>query len=446
MNSVVVVGLQWGDEGKGKMIDYLASSYHHIVRAQGGNNAGHTILVAEKEFRFHLVPSGILYPETSCYIAGGVVITPEVLLEEIDALEKQGISIQGRLFLSPLAHVIFPYHRLLDSLSEKSRGGQLLQQTTGSSSCYTGGQSIGTTGRGIGPCYMDRAGRQGIRVAELIDSSILENRLKAVLKEKNQIITHIYGLEPLEFAPLFDAYKVLGQRLKPFVADVECMLAGALKKKEKVLFEGANGTFLDVTFGTVPYVTSSWTTASGVAYGAGIGPSRIDHVLGIVKAYTTRVGSGPLPTAFSADEASLFLDNQTAREIGSTTGRIRRMGWFDAVLVKRSVELSGVDSLAITKLDVLDSLKEIKLCVGYRLNGQQISYFPARHEELEKLEPIYETVRGWFCSTKEAKSYHELPKEAKHYLSLIEELCKAPIQYVSVGPEREKTLNLGVVV
>ena len=424
MPSIIVVGAQWGDEGKGKVVDLLAERAAHIVRSQGGNNAGHTIVVKGEEFRFHLIPSGVLYPHAHSSIMGGTVIDPKVLLEEIRGLKEKGILLEGRLHLSPYAHVIFPYHRSLDSLSEKRKGAH----------------AIGTTGRGIGPCYTDKASRIGIRICELIDPVLFEKRLKFVLPLKNEELQAIYLQPPLDFDAVFEEYSAYGKLLAPFVGEPELAVSKACKKDENVLFEGAHGTLLDTTFGTYPYVTSSSTISSGVSCGAGIGASKISHTIGVVKAYTTRVGAGPLPSALSDKEKGLFLDNATAREIGTTTGRNRRMGWFDACLVRYAACLNGMDSLALTKLDVLDSLDEIKICTHYRLHGQRIDYPPPAIEDLESVEPIYETMPGWKRSTKDISSYAELPKEAKAYVERLCELVETPLSLLSIGPEREKTL------
>ncbi len=420
MPAIVVVGAQWGDEGKGKMIDILSEQSQHIVRSQGGNNAGHTIAVQGEEYRFHLIPSGILYPHTLCYIGGGVVLDPHVLVEEITGLEKRGIKIQGRLKISPFAHVIFPYHKLLDQMQEKRKGTL----------------AIGTTGRGIGPCYTDKAARVGIRVCEMTQDTLFEKALRAALEYHNQ------ELPSLEFKTLFEDYRSLGTKLLPFVGDVEGDLARALKKQETLLFEGAHGTFLDITFGTYPFVTSSSTLAGGVCAGAGVGPTAIDHTLGVVKAYTTRVGNGPLPSALSLEEEKKFPDHTEAREVGTTTGRKRRLGWFDAPLVRRAVQINGIDSLALTKLDVLDRLSEIKICTGYKLGKEIFSYPPASVEHLQKIEPIYEVHPGWLSSTKEITSLDGLPTLARRYIQRIEELCEAPTSFISIGPERHQTINL----
>ncbi len=426
MPSAIVVGIQWGDEGKGKMIDLLSLKATTIVRAQGGNNAGHTIMIGKEEYRFHLVPSGILYPHTKCYIGGGTVIDPEVLLKEIEGLEAKGVEVQGRLFLSPYAHVIFPYHKEFDRLYEEQKGKA----------------AIGTTGRGIGPCYADKASRIGIRICELARKDILKEKLKLIVSIKNQELVAVFNQPPMDFEKLYKQYVALGEKLLPFLSSVELRVADALKKGESVLFEGAHGTFLDNTFGTYPYVTSSSTLAAGVCAGAGSGPTRISHVLGVVKAYTTRVGNGPMPTALTQEEEKTFLDHHAAREIGTTTGRKRRMGWFDAVLTRQGVKLNGVDSLAITKLDILDNLPLIKICRGYKLGNTFIEELPPLAEEMEKMEPVYEVLPGWQTSTKECKNYANLPENAKKYLKRIEELCESPISIISVGPEREKTIIL----
>ncbi len=426
MQSIIVIGTQWGDEGKGKVIDLLSEKADCVVRAQGGNNAGHTIVVGHNEFRFHLVPSGALYPHTQCFITGGTVIDPKVLIAEIAGLESKGVSIKGRLHLSSYAHCIFPYHCQLDKLYEEQKGEG----------------KIGTTGRGIGPCYMDKAARIGIRICDLIDPALLEKRLKWVLPVKNRELQLLFDREPIDFESLYQEYVEYGKALFPFVGDAEVKVAHAISANKKILFEGAHGALLDGTFGTYPFVTSSYTMASGVSVGAGIGPTRISHTIGVVKAYTTRVGSGPLPTALNAEEEYLFMDHAAAREIGTTTGRKRRMGWFDACLVRFAATLSGVDSLALMKLDILDNVEEIKICTGYRLNGELLSIPPPTIEALERVEPVYETVPGWKQSTKDITSLHALPKNARHYLDRIADLIGVPLSLVSVGPERHRTIVL----
>lgn len=426
MHSIIVIGTQWGDEGKGKVIDLLSEKADCVVRSQGGNNAGHTIVIGQDEFRFHLIPSGALYPHTQCYITGGTVINPQALLEEIAGLESKGIAIRGRLHISPYAHCIFPYHCELDKLYEEQKGPE----------------KIGTTGRGIGPCYMDKAARIGIRICELIDPILLKKRLKFVLSFKNRELELLFGHPPIAFDALYKEYVEYGNQLRPFIGDVEVKVAHAITANKKVLFEGAHGALLDGTFGTYPFVTSSYTMASGVSVGAGIGPTRIGHTIGVVKAYTTRVGSGPLPSALDSDEELLFMDHKAAREIGTTTGRKRRMGWFDVCLVRFAAQLSGLDSLAVMKLDILDDLEEIKICTGYRLHQEYLDVPPPTTEALEQVEPIYETLPGWKRSTRDIASWEELPQEARAYLDRIVELVGVPISLISVGPERHRTILL----
>lgn len=426
MRSIIVVGMQWGDEGKGKVIDLLSENAEVIVRSQGGNNAGHTIVVGQEEYKFHLVPSGILYPDVKCCIGGGTVIDPKVLLEEVQGLSARGVVLKGRLFLSPYAHVIFPYHRTLDRLYEEQKGGN----------------AIGTTGRGIGPCYSDKIARVGIRICELLQKPVLEKRLKAILSIKNLEFQKIFNSSSLDLEAILAEYVEYGAQLYPFVHDVESYVADSMEQGKRVLFEGAHGTLLDINYGTYPFVTSSSTLSSGVANGAGVGASRIDHTIGVVKAYTTRVGAGPLPTALGQEDQKLFMDNAAAREIGTTTGRNRRMGWFDAALVRFAARLNGADSLAITKLDVLDALETIKICTGYRLDGKEMRSPPPVVEDLDRVEPIYETVPGWKTSTKDVRNFGQLPVNARRYIERIQELVGVPIHIVSTGPERHRTIFL----
>lgn len=409
MPGIIVVGAQWGDEGKGKIIDLLSSFATHVVRAQGGNNAGHTIVNDDGEYRFHLIPSGILYPHTRCYIGGGTVIDPEVLLNEMKMLQDHGIPLGGRLGLSGSAHLIFPYHKLFDGLVEEKKGDA----------------AIGTTRRGIGPCYSDKINRIGIRLAELVCKDTLEKRLSEVLKIKNEELKALHGRDPLDFHEIYRTYREFGSKLAPFIEPVEDIIYEALKKNQNVLFEGAQGTFLDVTFGSYPFVTSSQTIASGIIAGAGIGPTQIDHTIGVVKAYTTRVGSGPFASEMSDDEILQF-EHVKAREIGTTTGRKRRLGWFDAEMIRKAIKLNGIDSVALTKLDVLDHLPTLKICVGYDSLGKA----------------VYEVIRGWQKPTRDVKSIEELPENALSYITRIEELCGIKIAILSVGPERKSTLVL----
>ncbi len=424
-SSIAVVGMQWGDEGKGKVIDLLSGEASHIARAQGGNNAGHTIVALGKEFRFHLVPSGMLYPHTKCYIGGGTVIDPGSILAELEGLKKNGISDLKRLSISLYAHIVFPYHRLIDHLSEKQKGGA----------------AVGTTGRGIGPCYTDKINRCGIRLADLLNPELFRSKLQMAVLQKNRELEKLYEHPPLEWEPIYHEYLDYAKQLAPFAAPVEELLFEAAKKGEKILFEGAQGALLDITFGTYPFVTSSCTLSGGICAGLGVGPSRIHQTIGVTKVYTTRVGNGPLPTELNECELSYFPDHISSREVGTTTGRKRRMGWFDAFLLKHTICLNGADSLALMKLDILDQVDEIKICTGYR----NCKNFPATIEDLSRAVPIYETHPGWKKSTQDVKIYDELPQLAKAYVRRIEELCGIPISLISVGPEREKTLWLDCV-
>lgn len=425
MPGVIVVGAQWGDEGKGKVIDLLSEKAHSVVRAQGGNNAGHTILVEGKEYKFHLIPSGILYGHVKCYIGGGTVIDPEVLIQEMDGLKEAKVSFEKRLKISSSAHVIFPYHKLFDELSEIAKGSL----------------AIGTTKRGIGPAYSDKVNRIGICMAELVDEKKLYHKLKSVLEIKNHELIALFKHVSLDFEAIFAQYLDYGRRLKPFVESFESKLNEALNKNQWVLFEGAQGTFLDVGFGTYPYVTSSNTIASGIACGAGVGPSKIDHTIGVVKAYTTRVGNGPFPTEMSVEESDRF-EHTKAREIGTTTGRKRRLGWFDVPMIKQAVCLNGLDSIALTKLDVLDHLDEIKVCTGYEIGGKLIDYFPAIDSDLVLVKPVYRLFKGWNRSTNGIKNLNDLPKAALEYIHSLQELIGVKMSILSIGPSRHETLIL----
>ncbi len=423
MPCLIVIGTQWGDEGKGKLIDLLASRASCIVRSQGGNNAGHTVLVGEAEYKLNLIPSGILYPHTQCYIAAGTVIDPEVLLGEIEGLEKRGISVRGRLWISQAAHLILPYHRLLDKCMEE-RKGKL---------------AVGTTGRGIGPCYADRVHRVGIRMGDFVHPERFVDQLTALLPLKNEELQKIYQQPPLDLQELLQKYQTFAERLRPLVNDTEAAIFKAVEARETVLLEGANGVCLDITLGTYPYVTASNTVAGGIITGAGLGPKAVDTILGVVKAYTTRVGYGPLPTELPSEEN--FVDPLKGREIGTTTGRRRRIGWFDAVVVRRAVRLNSIDVLALTKLDILDKLETIKICTEYRLDGQQIDDMPQSIHDLARVEPIYEEVPGWRTSTQDIARYADLPINARRYVERLEEICGVPIPIISVGPERHRTLT-----
>ncbi len=419
---VVIVGGQFGDEGKGKVIDWLSSQADYIVRSQGGNNAGHTVVIGDKEYKLHLIPSGILSGNTQCYIGGGVVIDPKVLIAEIDGLEKSGIQLKDRLWISPYANVIMPYHCQMDKLIEKSKGKH----------------SIGTTGRGIGPCYSDRTNRSAIRMVDLMDPVKFKRLLESNVAKVNQTLRSIYEADPISSAPIFEEYQAYANRLKPFMKeDLETALSDSLRSGKTVLFEGAQGTFLDNTFGTFPYVTSSNTIAAGICCGAGVGPSQISKTIAVVKAYTTRVGNGPMPSEVSEKDA--FADAAKAREYGTTTGRKRRMGWFDAVLVKQAVCLNSADGIVLTKLDILDPLEKIKLCTGYEYNGKVYRFIPPE-ANLDEVKPVYEEMEGWKTTTTAVRNYADLPENAKKYIHRISELVGSPVIMVSVGPERSQTL------
>jgi adenylosuccinate synthase len=424
MPTIAVVGTQWGDEGKGKLVDLLSEHAGYIIRSQGGDNAGHTIKVGNEEYKFHLIPSGIIYTHTQCIIGAGTVVDPQSLLNEIKFLKDKNIDFKGRLLLSRYANVVMPYHKLLDGIEEKQRKGDF----------------IGTTGRGIGPCYVDKVKRCGIRICDLMKKDSFEVKLKNNVERINIELTNIYDREPINYNDILDEYMGYADDIRPLVDDVEMIVNNAIDDNKNVLLEGAQGTLLDVTFGTYPYVTSSSTLSSAMLYGCGIGAGKINKVVGVVKAYTTRVGSGPFPTILNNEEEKLFPSSIVAREIGVTTNRVRQMGWFDAVLVSYSIMLNGIDSLSITKLDVLDDVAVIKICVGYRLNEKTYTHPLAVCDELDAVEPIYEEMPGWLCCTKDIDKYNNLPINAKAYIKRIEELCKVPIGIISVGPERDKTI------
>jgi adenylosuccinate synthase len=425
MSNVVVIGTQWGDEGKGKIVDLLASRADLVVRYQGGNNAGHTLVVGGKKTICHLIPSGILHRDKKCMIGNGVVVDPEVLLKEIDTLTKEGISITPeRFYLSEKAHLIMPYHKAVDVAREAAKGKD----------------KIGTTGRGIGPCYEDKAGRRGIRVLDLLDAKALEIKIKENLEEKNFLLTRFLNAQALEFQPIFDAYIQMAERLRPFIADVSIGVDTATREGKKILFEGAQGTHLDIDHGTYPFVTSSNPIAGSVCAGVGVGPDKLHHILGIVKAYTTRVGSGPFPTELT-DETGEYIQQKGA-EFGATTGRKRRCGWIDLVMLKDSIRYNGLTSLSITKLDVLSGLPTIKACVAYELDGKRIDYMPASLERLARCVPVYEEMPGWKDDISCAQNMKQLPAAARDYLNYIEKKTGVPMSIVSVGPKREETIEL----
>lgn len=415
----MLVGLQWGDEGKGKIVDMLAPRMRYVVRWQGGNNAGHTVVVDGEKLVFHLLPSGILHPEITCVIGNGVVVDPDVLLREIDQIEAQGAPLdRSRLVLSTDAHVIMPYHRVLDQLREAALGGA----------------KIGTTGRGIGPTYEDKVGRRGVRVSDLLDRDALRARLMAALPEKNRMITEWYGGAALDLEALMAWAEPLAARLAPLVDDTVGLLDRASRAGEPILLEGAQGTFLDVDHGTYPYVTSSSTVAGGACAGAGVGPTAIHAVIGIAKAYATRVGSGPFPTAAAGDAEERL--RRVGGEFGATTGRARRCGWFDAVLTRHAIRLNGVTHLVITKLDVLSGLDEVPVCVAY----EGLNHVPSGADALTAARPIYKNLPGWREDLSDVRRWEDLPANARAYLEALEALVGVPIGMVSVGADRQSVI------
>lgn len=425
MSNVVVVGTQWGDEGKGKVVDLLTSRADMVVRFQGGNNAGHTLVVNGKETICHLIPSGILHEGKKCLIGNGVVVDPEVLLEEINTLTEKGIHISPqRLSLSEKAHLIMPYHKAIDLAREEAKGKH----------------KLGTTGRGIGPCYEDKAGRTGIRAIDLIESETLEEKIRSNLKEKNFFLTQFLDAEPLEVRPIVDQYLSMAEILRPYITDVSSEIDTAIRSGEKVLFEGAQGTHLDIDHGTYPFVTSSNPVSGAVCTGAGVGPDKLHHIIGIIKAYTTRVGAGPFPTEL-LDETGDYIQEKGA-EFGATTGRRRRCGWLDLVMMRDSIRLNGLSSFSVTKLDVLTGLEKIKICVAYDLQGKRIDYKPASLKKLEQCTPIYEEMPGWKEDISSARHIDQLPPEARIYLERIEQITGVPFSIISVGPVREQTIEL----
>ena len=419
--NTIVVGLQWGDEGKGKLIDILAEKSDCIVRYQGGNNAGHTVVVAGKSHIFHLIPSGILHKGKVCFIGNGVVIDPEALLKEIEDLDKEKIDYKERLKISSQAHLIFPYHRILDGLRETRRHLR-----------------IGTTGRGIGPCYADKVARCGIRVCDLYNKKLFARKLKDNLLEKNDIFKRVFSHKGFAFKDIYEQYLGYARRLKTMVSNVPIELGQAQEQGKSILFEGAQGSFLDIDFGTYPFVTSSSATAGGACIGSGVSPTKINKVIGVVKAYTTRVGEGPFVTEFKKPLNDLIREK--GREFGSTTGRPRRCGWFDAVMAGFSCLINGVSELAVMKLDVLDELETVKICVAYKYKGKIFKEFPYDLEVLEKARPVYEESPGWQRDISGARHYAELPKNARVYLERLQEILKVRISYVSVGSKREETI------
>ncbi len=420
--NVILVGAQWGDEGKGKIIDLLARQSDYIVRYQGGNNAGHTVCFGDEKVILHLIPSGILHPKKVCVIGNGVVIDLEAFFKEIQMLSEHNVQVKGRLFVSDRAHLIFPYHRLIDQLREDGKGTE----------------TIGTTKKGIGPCYGDKVNRTGIRVVDLMNPRLFRDRLKMVLTEKNSMLKKIFNHSPFSFEEMHRAYVRYRKQIAPFVKNTSLLLDEAVKKRKRILFEGAQGTLLDVDYGTYPYVTSSNASAGGAIVGTGMSPARINEVIGVVKAYTTRVGEGPFPTEFPPQLMTHIRER--GEEYGATTGRPRRCGWFDLLVAKHSVLVNGLGKIVVMKLDVLDELPKVKICVAYRFRGKRYNHFPSDIEILEGAKPIYEDHPGWQESTESARSWEDLPLNARKYLKRLESLLKIPISIVSVGSDRSQTI------
>ncbi len=421
MANTILVGAQWGDEGKGKIIDVLTQQADVVVRTQGGNNAGHTVHIGHQKYVLHLIPSGILRKGKLCVIGNGVVVDPVSLVEEIDGLLKLGVKVDGNLFISETAHLVCPYHRELDEQREILKGKN----------------KLGTTKRGIGPAYGDKAARTGLRMIDLINPARFERQFRLKIKENNEILK-AFGARPLSFNRVHAAYRAAGNRLKPFVTNTVLLLHQATRRGDHILFEGAQGTFLDIDHGTYPFVTSSNTTAGGACTGSGIPPHRMDRVVGVMKAYTTRVGEGPLPTE-NSEIADLL--HSMGREFGATTGRARRCGWFDAVATRHATMVNGIDELAVTNVDGLDSLEVIRVCVGYRVGSQTFDYVPNDIELLAKCEPVYVVFPGWLKPTHRTRRWKDLPARARTYLQALAELTGAKLALVSVGPAREQTIT-----
>jgi adenylosuccinate synthase len=426
MSCVIVVGTQWGDEGKGKIVDLLTEHAEVVVRFQGGNNAGHTLVVNREQFILHLIPSGILHPEKKCLIGNGVVVDLEVLLQEMTALRERGVSLSSvNLAISEKAHLILPYHKHLDLAREAAKGKN----------------SIGTTGRGIGPCYEDKVARVGVRMVDLLDREAFLDKVRENLKEKNFIFEHFFKIDPIDPESIFQTFLPLADFFRPYAANVSLLIDEAIRAGKNVLFEGAQGTHLDVDHGTYPYVTSSNPVAGSVCAGAGLGPTKIRSVVGLVKAYTTRVGGGPFPAELT-DDTGLLL-RERGGEYGATTGRPRRCGWLDTVVLRDSARLNGLTHLALTKLDVLSGLKTLKICTAYACEDRQLHQMPALLKDLERCRPVYEEMEGWADSLQGIRRFEDLPPAAQRYIRRIEELVGVPAGIISVGPGREETLTLG---
>jgi adenylosuccinate synthase len=421
MPAIAIIGGQWGDEGKGKVVDLLAEKASIVARFSGGNNAGHTVVNEFGEFRLHTIPSGVFHPHVDCLIGSGVVINPRFLINEIETLRARGIDI-SRLFISDRAHLIMPYHLLLDALEEDARDKN----------------AIGTTRLGIGPAYTDKVSRLGIRFGDLLNKDLFRERLRAVLNYKNAIITRVFGGSPLSFDEIYQEYCRHGDRLLPFIRETSLMVSEALEKGDTVLLEGAQGTMLDIDFGTYPYVTSSSSTASGACLGIGISPMQIDKIIGVYKAYSTRVGGGPMPTELKDVTGDIMRER--GKEYGTTTGRPRRCGWFDGVATRFSARLNGFTGIALTKFDVLDTLPTIKICTGYELEGAILHNPPSNFATLKNCRLIWEEMPGWQTSTRHIRDFDDLPREARQYVARIEELVRCPVDLISVGPSRDQSI------
>lgn len=422
MSTCAIVGMQWGDEGKGKAVDFLTAQADMVVRQAGGNNAGHTVVVDGEQTILHLIPSGILHEKSVCVIGNGTVVDPIVLLKEMDKLQKAGFKLEGRLFLSDCAHVIMPYHKLLDLSQEQ----------------YRGKNRLGTTGRGIGPAYADKADRYAIRIGDLMYPDVFKEKLESVLEYKNELLMRMFDVNPLDFKAMLKEFSGYADKLRPFVTDTVTLVHKALKEDKRIVFEGAQGCMLDVDHGTYPYVTSSTTLSGGVCAGAGVGPHAIGSIVGIVKAYTTRVGEGPFPTELT-DETGEHL-RAKGHEFGATTGRPRRCGWLDAVQLRRAVMLNGTTSILLTKSDVLSGTETVKICTAYDIDGERTQDFPSQLHNLSKAKPIFEEMTGWTEDISECRSWDELPENARKYFQRIEELLEIPIAIIGVGPGRDQTI------
>ena len=428
MASVVVVGTQWGDEGKGKIVDLLTRYADYVVRFQGGNNAGHTLVVDGKKYIFHIIPSGILYEDKTCVIGNGVIIDPGVLLKEIAGLAEKGFAVAPKkLLISSNAHLIMPYHQCLDQARENALAKE---------------KKSGTTGRGIGPCYMDKVGRVGMKVGDLLDPTLFKDKLQAAVEEKNFVLTRQFGAAPVDFAAIVDQFERFAEQLAPFIGNVSVVLDQARKEGKNILFEGAQGTHLDIDHGTYPFVTSSNTIAGNACIGSGFGPSHIDEVIGILKAYTTRVGEGPFPTELPEGDAIGDALQQKGHEYGATTGRRRRCGWFDAVVANDAVRLNGLTGFAVTKLDVLSGLSKLKLATSYQVEGETFLHMPDNIRKARLAQPVYEEMDGWAGELSDVRAYEDLPAQAQAYLKRLEDLTGVAPAIISVGPDREETLLL----